>query len=52
MIRQKIENSTQNRRLCQTGAQFLGRQPGQAKETLGPRAIGQHPAEGLKGQCG
>lgn len=52
MIRQKIKNCAQNRRLCQTGSQFLGRQSGQAEESLGPRAIGQHPAKGLKGQCG
>ena len=52
MIRQKIENRAQNRRLTQTGAQFLRRQASQPQKTLGSWAVRQHPAKGLKGQCG
>jgi hypothetical protein len=45
MRAEEIEHRAQHRRIAKPGAQSIGRQAGQRKQPIGPRLIGQQPAE-------
>lgn len=47
---QKVEHGPQHGRIPQPGAKRIGSHPGQREQPLGPRGIGQHPAERGKRQ--
>ncbi len=45
MRAEEFEHCTKQGRIAKPGAQFVGSQPGQAEQTLGPRPVAQHPAK-------
>lgn len=50
MVGEKIQHGAQNGGIAKAGAQIIGREAGQCKESFGAGRIGQHPAKRLQGK--
>ena len=50
MVGEKIQHGAQNGGIAKAGAQIIGREAGQCKESFGAGRIGQHPAQRLQGK--